>query len=155
MPITIKDTYKVKGLHTTSGYEPLKYYVADEDTVAVKLLKEAGAIILGKTNTTTLAMDMQTYNPIFGATNNPWDVNRTPAGSSGGCATALAASMTSLSLGSDLAGSIRLPAGYCGVYGLKPTHGVLSIGRAHPASARTGERIPYPGGSWSPGAFCG
>ncbi|MCA9934269.1 MAG: amidase [Ardenticatenaceae bacterium] len=127
VPITIKDTYKVKGLRVTAGYEPLKDYVADEDAVPVKLLKEAGAIILGKTNTTTLAMDMQTFNPIFGATNNPWDVKRTPAGSSGGCATALAAGMTSLSIGSDLAGSIRLPASYCGVYGFKPTHGVLSM----------------------------
>lgn len=127
VPITIKDTYKAKGVRTTCGYLPLKDYVPDEDAVAVKLLKEAGAIILGKTNTTTLAMDMQTFNPIFGATNNPWDVKRTPAGSSGGCATALASGMTSLSLGSDLAGSIRLPASYCGVYGLKPTHGVLSM----------------------------
>ncbi len=127
VPITIKDTYKVKGLRTTSGHEPLKDYIADEDAVAVRLLKEAGAIILGKTNTATLAMDMQTFNPIFGATNNPWDVKRTPAGSSGGCATALAAGMTPLSIGSDLAGSIRLPASYCGVYGLKPTHGVISM----------------------------
>jgi amidase len=127
VPITIKDTYKVKGLRATSGYLPLKDYIADQDAVSVKLLKEAGAIILGKTNTTTLAMDMQTDNPIFGKTNNPWDVERTPAGSSGGCATALAAGMTSLSIGSDLAGSIRLPASFCGVYGLKPTHGVISM----------------------------
>lgn len=127
VPITIKDTFKVKGLRTTSGYEPLRDYVADDDAVAVKLLRDAGAIVLGKTNTTTLAMDMQTFNPVFGATNNPWDVKRTPAGSSGGCAAALASGMTSLSVGSDLAGSIRLPASYCGVYGLKPTHGVLSM----------------------------
>ena len=127
VPITIKDTYKVKGLRATAGYLPLKDYIADEDAVAVKLLKGAGAIILGKTNTTTLAMDMQTDNPIFGKTNNPWDVERTPAGSSGGCAAALSSGMTPLSIGSDLAGSIRLPASFCGVYGLKPTHGVLSM----------------------------
>lgn len=127
VPITIKDTYKVKGLRATAGYEPLKDYIADEDAVPVKLLRDAGAIIIGKTNTTVLAMDMQTFNPIFGRTNNPWDVERTPSGSSGGCATALAAGMTSLSIGSDLAGSIRVPAAYCGVYGLKPTHGVLSL----------------------------
>jgi amidase len=127
VPITIKDTYKVEGLRATAGYEPLKDYVADEDAVPVKLLKDAGAIILGKTNTTVLAMDMQTFNPIFGRTNNPWDVERTPAGSSGGCATALASGMTPLSIGSDLAGSIRLPAAYCGVYGFKPTHGTLSF----------------------------
>lgn len=127
VPITIKDTYLVKGMRATAGYLPLKDHVAAEDAVPVKLLKEAGAIILGKTNTTTLAMDMQTVNPIFGTTNNPWDVTRTPAGSSGGCASALASGMTSLSIGSDLAGSIRLPASFCGVYGLKPTHGVISM----------------------------
>ncbi len=143
VPITIKDTYRVKGLRATAGYLPLKDYIAEDDAVVVKLLREAGAIILGKTNTTTLAMDMQTFNPIFGVTHNPWDVTRTPAGSSGGCATALATGMTALSIGSDLAGSIRLPAGYCGVYGLKPTHGVASMeGRSAGAS---------PGG-WSAGA---
>ena len=127
VPITIKDTYLVKGLRATAGHLPLKDHIADDDAVTVKLLKEAGAIILGKTNTTTLAMDMQTVNPIFGTTNNPWDVTRTPAGSSGGCASALASGMTPLSIGSDLAGSIRLPASFCGVYGLKPTHGVISM----------------------------
>ncbi len=136
VPITIKDTYRVKGSRTTAGYPPLKDHIADSDAVAVQLLKEAGAIILGRTNTPTLAMDMQTVNPIFGTTNNPWDVERTPAGSSGGCATALATGMTSLSLGSDLAGSIRLPASFCGVYGLKPTHGVVSF---------EGHIVPLPG----------
>ena len=136
VPITIKDTYRVKGSRTTAGYLPLKDHIPDADAVAVALLKEAGAIVIGRTNTPTLAMDMQTDNPIFGRTNNPWDVNRTPAGSSGGCATALATGMTSLSLGSDLAGSIRLPAGFCGVYGLKPTHGVVSF---------EGHVVPLPG----------
>jgi len=136
VPITIKDTYRVKGSRTTAGYLPLKDHIPDTDAVAVKLLKEAGAIIIGRTNTPTLAMDMQTDNPIFGKTNNPWDVQRTPAGSSGGCATALAIGMTALSLGSDLAGSIRLPASFCGVYGLKPTHGVVSF---------EGHIVPLPG----------
>ncbi len=136
VPITIKDTYRVKGSRTTAGYLPLKDHIPDTDAVAVTLLKQAGAIIIGRTNTPTLAMDMQTDNPIFGKTNNPWDVKRTPAGSSGGCATALATGMTSLSLGSDLAGSIRLPAGFCGVYGLKPTHGVVSF---------EGHIVPLPG----------
>ena len=136
VPITIKDTYRVKGSRTTAGYLPLKDHIPDTDAVAVTLLKEAGAIIIGRTNTPTLAMDMQTDNPIFGRTNNPWDVTRASAGSSGGCATALATGMTSLSLGSDLAGSIRLPAGFCGVYGLKPTHGVVSF---------EGHIVPLPG----------
>ena len=90
VPITIKDTYRVKGLRATSGYLPLKDYIADDDAVIVKLLKEAGAIIIGKTNTTTLAMDMQTDKPIFGKTKKPSQVTRAPAGSSGGCASALA-----------------------------------------------------------------
>jgi amidase len=136
VPITIKDTYRVKGSRTTAGYLPLKDYIPDTDAVAVQLLKEAGAVIIGRTNTPTLALDMQTDNPIFGRTNNPWDVTRTSAGSSGGCATALATGMTSLSLGSDLAGSIRLPASFCGVYGLKPTHGVVSF---------EGHIVPLPG----------
>ena len=136
VPITIKDTYRVKGSRTTAGYLPLKDHIPGTDAVAVTLLKEAGAIVIGRTNTPTLAMDMQTDNPIFGKTNNPWDVKRTPGGSSGGCATALATGMTSLSLGSDLAGSIRLPAGFCGVYGLKPTHGVISF---------EGHIVPLPG----------
>nr|WP_315490094.1 amidase [uncultured Rhodoferax sp.] len=136
VPTTIKDTYRVKGSRTTAGYLPLKDHIPDSDAVAVQLLKEAGAIIIGRTNTPTLAMDMQTDNPIFGKTNNPWDVQRTPGGSSGGCATALATGMTSLSLGSDLAGSIRLPASFCGVYGLKPTHGVVSF---------EGHVVPLPG----------
>lgn len=136
VPITIKDTYRVKGSRTTAGYLPLKDHIPETDAVAVQLLKEAGAIIVGRTNTPTLAMDMQTDNPVFGKTNNPWDVTRTSAGSSGGCATALATGMTSLSLGSDLAGSIRLPASFCGVYGLKPTHGVVSF---------EGHIVPLPG----------
>jgi len=127
VPITIKDNYKTKDLTTTSGYLPLKNYVPDEDAEIVKLLLSEGAIIIGKTNLSILAMDMQTDNPIFGKTNNPWDTSRTSGGSSGGCAAALATGMTPLSFGNDLAGSIRLPSAYCGVYGFKPTFGVVSL----------------------------
>ena len=127
VPITIKDNYKTKGLTTTSGYLPLKNNVPDQDAEIVKLLLAEGAIIIGKTNLSVLAMDMQADNPIFGKTNNPWDTTRTSGGSSGGCATALATGMTPLSFGNDLAGSIRLPSAYCGVYGLKPTFGVVSL----------------------------
>ncbi len=96
IPMTVKDTYRVKGMPATAGYPPLQNHVPDEDAVIVKLLKEQGAIILGKTNTAKLAMDMQTDNPLFGRTNNPWDASLTPGGSSGGCATALATGMTAL-----------------------------------------------------------
>jgi len=127
VPITIKDNYKTKGLTTTAGYLPLKNNVPDQDAEIVKLLLSEGAIIIGKTNLSVLAMDMQADNPIFGKTNNPWDTTRTSGGSSGGCATALATGMTPLSFGNDLAGSIRLPSSYCGVYGFKPTFGVVSL----------------------------
>jgi len=127
VPITIKDNYKTKGLRSTSAYLPLKDNIPDRDAEIVKLLRAEGAIIIGKTNLSVLAMDMQSNNPIFGKTNNPWDITRTSGGSSGGCATALAAGMTPLSFGNDLAGSIRLPAAYCGVYGFKPSFGIVPL----------------------------
>lgn len=116
-----------QGLTTTSGYNPLRNHIPTKDAELVKLLKSEGAIIIGKTNLSVLAMDMQTDNAVFGKTNNAWDINRMSGGSSGGCAVALATGMTALSFGNDLAGSIRLPAAYCGVYGFKPTFGVVSL----------------------------
>jgi amidase len=114
-------------LTTTAAYLPLKDNVPDEDAEIVKLLLSEGAIIIGKTNLSVLAMDMQADNPVFGKTNNPWDTTKTSGGSSGGCAAALATGMTPLSFGNDLAGSIRIPSAYCGVYGFKPSFGVVSI----------------------------
>ncbi len=127
IPITIKDNYRTKGITTTAGYGPLKNNIPLCDAEIVKLLKAEGAIIIGKTNLSVLAMDMQADNPIFGKTNNPWDIQKTSGGSSGGCAAALASGTTPLSFGNDLAGSIRLPASYCGVYGFKPSFGVVSL----------------------------
>jgi len=127
VPVTVKDTFSVQGLRTTAGAVELSQYVPSQDAALVVLLRDAGAIILAKTNMATLAMDMQTTNELFGTTNNVWDVRRTAGGSSGGCATALATGMTPLSFGSDLAGSIRLPSAWAGVYGLKPTFGVVSM----------------------------
>lgn len=127
VPITIKDSFSVRGLRTTAGARQLADHVPAQDAAVVALLREAGAVIVAKTNLAALAMDMQTTNPLFGATNNPWDLRRTPGGSSGGCVTALATGMTPLSFGSDLAGSIRLPSSYVGVYGLKPTFGATSL----------------------------
>lgn len=121
VPVTIKDTLETAGLLTTAGYPPLKNYIPSEDATVVARLKAAGAIILGKTNTAKLAGDYQTDNPLFGRTNNPWDLERTVGGSSGGSASAVAAGFSPLDLGSDVAGSIRLPAHYCGVCGLMPT----------------------------------
>ncbi|MCV7222816.1 amidase family protein [Mycolicibacterium elephantis] len=122
--ITIKDTYQTAGMRTTSGH-PEWDHVPERDAEAVRRLRAAGAVIFGKTNTPTRAADWQTFNPIFGTTNNPWDVSRTPGGSSGGAAAALATGMTALELGSDIAGSIRVPANWCGVCGHKPSWGIV------------------------------
>ncbi len=127
VPITIKDNFRTKGILTTADYKPLKNNIPQNDAEIVKLLQAEGAIIIGKTNLSVLAMDMQANNPIFGKTNNPWNITKTSGGSSGGCAAALATGMTPLSFGNDLAGSIRLPASYCGVYGFKPSFGVVSL----------------------------
>ncbi|MBC7931585.1 MAG: amidase [Rubrivivax sp.] len=129
VPVTVKDTIDARGMHATAGTRVREGYVPGLDAPAVGFLKQAGAIIIGKTNTSELALDYTTDNPVFGRTNNPHDLARTPGGSSGGCAAAVSARMTPLSLGSDLVGSIRIPAHFCGVAGLKPTVGrVLGVG---------------------------
>jgi amidase len=125
LPLTVKDVFETKGLRTTCGNPEWTDYVPERDAVLVARLRNAGAVIYGKTNTPTLAADGQTYNPLFGTTNNPWDLERTPGGSSGGCGAAVASGMTPMSFGSDIAGSIRIPSNFCGVYGHKPSWGVI------------------------------
>jgi amidase len=125
VPMTIKDTFEVAGVRTTAGFEPWRNHRPTHDAVAVARLRAAGAVIFGKTNVPTLASDLQTFNPIFGTTSNPWDTRRSPGGSSGGAAAALATGLTALELGSDIGGSIRLPANWCGVCGHKPSHGLV------------------------------
>lgn len=126
VPMTVKDAIDVAGLHTTWGNPAFAEYVADQDATVVERLQRAGAIIVGKSNVHTMLADFgQTTNEVYGRTNNPADLARTPGGSSGGSAAALAADLTYLEYGSDLVGSIRLPAAYCGVYGLKPTNGLV------------------------------
>ncbi len=127
VPVLVKDSYKTKGIRTTAGYLPFQDLIPEEDAVAVQLLKQSGAIILGKGNLSTLAMDMQCNNEVFGLTNNPKDLTRTSGGSSGGDAAAGSAGMIPLGFGSDLAGSIRLPSSFNGVYGLKPSFNVISF----------------------------
>jgi amidase len=123
LPVTIKDTIATAGLRTTSGSASRAAYIPEKDASAVARLKAAGAIILGKTNTAEMAMDYTADNPVFGRTNNPYDLSRTPGGSSGGEAAAIAMCMSPAGLGSDLAGSIRIPSHFCGIAGLKPTTG--------------------------------
>jgi len=124
VPMTIKDSYQTEGMRTTCGL-PAWDHVPEHDAEAVRRLRGAGAVIFGKTNTPTLAGDWQTYNTIFGTTNNPWDTARTPGGSSGGAAAAVATGMTALELGSDIGGSIRFPSNWCGVCGHKSTWGIV------------------------------
>jgi Asp-tRNA(Asn)/Glu-tRNA(Gln) amidotransferase A subunit family amidase len=128
VPVTVKDTVDVRGVHTACGSRVRAGFVSEEDAPAVARLRAAGAVILGKTNCPEFALDYTSENPVFGRTNNPHDLGRTPGGSSGGCAAAVAACMTAGSLGSDLAGSIRIPAHFCGITGLKPTAGRVPRG---------------------------
>ena len=126
VPMTIKESFDIAGLPSTWGLPELKNHRAAEDALSVKRLKAAGVTLFGKTNVPLLLADWQSFNAIYGTTNNPWDLTRTPGGSSGGSAAALAAGLTALEAGSDIGSSIRNPAHYCGVFGHKPTYGVLS-----------------------------
>jgi amidase len=133
VPVTIKDSFNFTGLHTTWGNPAFEDFVADRDAAVARRLRQAGAIIVGKTNVAFMLGDFgQTANELYGATNNPWDTTRTPGGSSGGAAAALSAGMTFLEYGSDLVGSIRIPASFCGVYGLKPSVGIIPLSGFHP-----------------------
>ena len=124
LPMTVKESFDVVGLPTTWGLTDLKNNIPSANALAVGRLLAAGAVIFGKTNVPVLLADSQSYNPVYGTTNNPWDLALTPGGSSGGAAAALAAGLTGLEIGSDIGGSIRNPAHYCGVWGHKPTYGI-------------------------------
>lgn len=125
VPMTIKESYDVAGLPTTFGFEEHRGFIAQEDAVAVQRLKAAGAIIVGKTNVPPALSDLQSNNPVYGRTHNAVHPDRSAGGSSGGSAVALAAGMVPLEFGSDIGGSIRVPAAFNGVWGHKPTWGVL------------------------------
>ena len=127
VPMSIKESYVIEGTPATWGIEAFRNNVAASDGLAVRRFKKAGAHFLGKTNVPVDLADFQSYNPIYGKTGNPWDVSRTPGGSSGGSAAALAAGFTALEAGSDIGGSIRNPAHFCGVYGHKPTFGIVPM----------------------------
>jgi amidase len=128
VPINVKESFGVKGHPCTWGIPAFKNSQAPRHAVAVRRLLDAGAILLGATNVPSNLADIQSFNDIYGTTNNPWDLARTPGGSSGGSAASLAAGMAFLSIGSDLAGSIRTPAAFCGVYGHKPTLDIVNMG---------------------------
>jgi amidase len=130
LPMTIKDTIEVAGMPCTSGSVKLKTHVPQKDADVVDLVRGAGAIIFGKTNTPMFGQDFQTFNDVYGQTNNPWNAARVPGGSSGGAAAALAAGLTPLEIGSDIGGSIRSPAHFCGVFGHKPSYNIVPF-RGH------------------------
>ena len=138
LPMTVKDTFDVSGLPASSGVKAYRARMV-ADASSVRRAREAGAVIWGKTNTPALAADWQTCNALYGTTNNPWDPARTPGGSSGGAAAAVAAGLTALEVGSDIGGSLRVPASFCGVFSHKPTWGMIS---------QHGHVPPSPG-SWS------
>ena len=125
LPITIKDQFETEGLRTTCGAAVWAEHVPERDAVPVARLRAAGAIVFGKSNVPPLCADWQTDNELFGVTRNPWNLERTPGGSSGGAAAAVAAGLTALELGGDIGGSIRIPAAWCGIYGHKPSYGLV------------------------------
>jgi amidase len=127
LPVTVKEAFNIRGLPTTWGLPGTQDIPVAQDAVLIARLKAAGAVILGKTNVPVMLTDWQTGNPVYGVTNNPWDVSRTPGGSSGGGAAALAAGMVPLEFGSDMAGSLRIPASFCGVFSHRPSYGLVPM----------------------------
>ena len=127
IPVSVKDLYYTRGVRTTAGSPIFADFVPDHDATVVARLRDAGAVLLGKTHLHELAYGITTTNPHFGPARNPWSRTQIPGGSSGGSGAAVAASLCSASMGSDTGGSIRIPAAYCGVVGLKPTFGRVSL----------------------------
>jgi amidase len=140
VPMTVKESYDVVGMPTTWGLSELKDNMPPRNALAVDRLLGAGVVLFGKTNVPSWLADWQSFNPVYGTTNNPWDLSRTPGGSSGGAAAALAAGLTGFEAGSDIGSSIRNPAHYCGVYGHKPTYGIVPPrGQALPGRVAPGD----------------
>src|SRR3989449_1749961 len=125
LPMTLKESINVRGLRTTVGMSVWKDFRAEHDAPVTTRVKGAGAVVMAKTNVPQMLADWQSTNPVYGRTNNPWDLSRTPGGSTGGGAAALAAGLTPLEFGSDIGGSIRVPAAFCGVYGHRPSETAL------------------------------
>jgi amidase len=123
VPMTIKDSFETAGVPTTAGTKGLKAYIPRQDATVVARLRTAGAILLGKTNTPEITLDLETVNFVYGRTNNPYDPTRSPGGSSGGAAAIVAAGGSPFEIGSDTGGSIRIPCHFCGIAGIKPTVG--------------------------------
>lgn len=132
VPITIKECFAYRGSPNTWGLPDLARAMSPRTATAIERLESAGAIVVGKTNVPVMLSDWQSYNPLYGTTNNPWDLSRTPGGSTGGGAAALATGLGALTMGTDLSGSIRVPSHFCGVYGHKPSLGLISMDGVQP-----------------------
>jgi amidase len=137
VPVTVKESFNVVGLPSTWGNPAFRANIAGDNAVLIERLLAAGAVIYGKTNVPFMLQDSQSYNEVYGTTNNPWDMARGPGGSSGGEAAALAAGLSALGAGSDIAGSLRNPAHYCGIFAHKPTWGLIPTRGHSPAGALT------------------
>jgi amidase len=145
VPMTVKESLDVQGLPTTLGHLAMKDKAARVSSIAVRRMEDAGAVVFGKTNVPVDLADWQSYNPVYGTTSNPWNTDHTPGGSSGGSAAALAAGLTGLEIGTDIGGSIRVPAHYCGVFGHKPSFGLLPNYSDPETSAASGTDIAVMG----------
>src|SRR6266550_1424143 len=136
LPMTLKESINVRGLRTTIGMEMWKDFRSEHDAPVTTRVKGAGAVVMAKTNVPQMLSDWQSSNPVYGRTNNPWDLSRTPGGSTGGGAAALAAGLTALEIGTDLGGSIRVPAAFCGVYGHRPSETAVPRYGSRPGAPR-------------------
>jgi amidase len=145
LPMTIKDTLEARGMPCTSGAPKLKDYMPERNADVVQSFFEAGAVIFGKTNVPIYGGDFQSFNDVYGQSNNPWDLSRSPGGSSGGAAAAIAAGLCGLDLGTDIGGSIRTPAHFCGIFGHKPSFGIIPQ-RGHIPPAHGIDAPDYPRG---------
>ena len=141
IPMTVKESFDLRGHPTTWGFALHSEHVAREDSLTVQRLKGAGAVVLGKTNVPPALGDWQSANPIYGRTNNPYDLGRSPGGSSGGSAAAIAMGFSALEMGSDIGGSIRVPAMFCGVYGHKTSHNLIPMGGHNPGGAQIAPQL--------------
>ena len=159
LPITLKESFNVSGLRTTCGVPEWKDFVSKHDAPAWARLRAAGAVLLGKTNVPPMLADWQSTNAIYGRTKNPWDLGCTPGGSSGGSAAAIAAGLSALEVGSDIGGSIRVPAAFCGVYGHRPSETLLPRSGQFPwppmPNAGTGDGRAGPDGAQRGGPGAG
>ncbi|MFC1820187.1 amidase family protein [Thermodesulfobacteriota bacterium] len=142
LPMTLKDNLEIIGMPTTYGSPLFAKHMPEENADVVQSVLDAGAVVFGKTNLPLRAMDTQSFNDVYGQTNNPWDISRTPGGSSGGAAAALAAGLTGLEIGNDIGGSIRFPAHFCGIYGHKPSYNIVSRHGANKPWSQFKTRFP-------------